>query len=358
MRVLIVNRDMTVGGGTTYILALARMLAREGDSASLLAAGGPRLPGMIDAFAAAGGQVCKKALLFPWDRAWFARFLRAHPADVVNVHNLRGMDLCVEPCLDAGVPFVATFHAPPRPKQVDLALENASLIVVMNETMRDCVTQAGAPQGRIFLSRLPVDLPALRAADRRAGAGNFVVTYCSRLSGLKGPLALGLMEAAGQLSRSMPDLTCVVIGGGPLRRRVAQKAQEINAHAGRAIVQVLGARLDAAQYLAGTSVAVGAGYVAVEALVGGAYVIGLGVRGCYGLVTEENFAEAVARNFGDHSPVYHASSPGILADAIQRAHTMWLERPECALRERAERVFSLEAVGPPLVRAYRALAAG
>jgi hypothetical protein len=351
VRVLIASRDLNVGGGTTYIANLTQVITRGGHAVTVLAADGP----MRAALADAGAEVHCRALLFPWDGAWFRRFLRRRPVDLVNVHNRRGMELVLRPCLDAGVPLVATFHGPTRPERVRRTLQEAALIVVMNESNRDWAIAGGAPRDRVFLSRLLVDTERIAAAVQERRPDGFVVTYCSRLSGLKGPFALQVLSAADQMAASIPGLRCQVIGGGALERKVRAQAREVNRRHGREVCTVAGEQMQAGLLLAASSLVVGAGYVAAEGLAAGAYVVGVGFQGCYGLVTEANFDEAVAFNFGDNSPTRHETSPAKLAEVIHQAYELWRGKPVCALQEQARATFSLEAVGPPLMEAYRGL---
>ena len=89
-----------------------------------------------------------------------------------------------------------------------------------------------------------------------------------------------------------------------------------------------------AGWLARTSLVIGAGRVAIEALGAGRPVLALGEANYAGLVSEDTFAAAAASNFGDISAVLAPSVVDfttILADARD-----FLQNPQpvmAALRE-------------------------
>ena len=191
------------------------------------------------------------------------------------------------------------------------------------------------PNGVYFNERLAVSSEQL-AADREQlttsnvqSTGTYSpstdkclrIAFIGRFNGGKGERAAALLQRVfPPLLAEFPALRLALIGGeldaacppparGPLAQLQAQFGER---------VEVVGFTDDVAGWLARTTLTIGAGRVAIEALGAGHAVLALGEASYAGLVTEANFADAAASNFGDISARVTPSAVdfgALLADA-------------------------------------------
>ena len=137
----------------------------------------------------------------------------------------------------------------------------------------------------------------------RLTAHGLRIAFIGRFNGGKGERAAALLQHVfPPLLAEFPALRLALIGGELNHLPAAGKAAlaRLRAQVGER-VEVVGFTDDVAGWLARTALTIGAGRVAIEALGAGRPVLALGEAGYEGLVTEENFEEAAASNFGDIS---------------------------------------------------------
>jgi glycosyltransferase involved in cell wall biosynthesis len=294
-------------------------------------------------------------------------WIRRQRFDVVNVHARRQAEITARAAAGAGVPFFMTLHGPAPLQRMRPVFERASLVQVMNESNLEYFRKAVRAE-RLYLARLVV--PWERYAGARRGAARssvdgykkaggeeapqrgFRVVYCSRLSPLKGPLALAFLRAAEELADEISGLEIEVVGGGRLLARLRREARAANTRRGSSWCVVRGPLVHPVEAMAQADVVVGAGYVAVEALACGRLVVGAGFAGWWGLVTPENFCAAVGENFGDNSPSPLASDVESIAAHLRHAYAVRDSSVREGVLALAEREFSLEAAGKRIEEAF------
>ena len=183
------------------------------------------------------------------------------------------------------------------------------------------------------------------------------IAFIGRFNGKKGERAAALLQQVFPvLLHEFPRLRLALIGGELEALPAAGKTAlaQLQADFGERI-EVVGFTKDVAAWLARTSLVIGAGRVAIEALGAGRPVLALGEANYAGLVSEANFAAAAASNFGDISAVLEPSLVDfmtVLADA--RA---FLQNPQpvaAALREQVRTHYDLQTVAARVLETYQA----
>ena len=187
------------------------------------------------------------------------------------------------------------------------------------------------------------------------------IAFIGRFNGGKGERAAALLqEVFPALLRTLPQLRVALIGGELAQLPAAGKTAlaHLQAEFGDQI-EVVGFTADVPGWLARTSLVIGAGRVAIEALGAGRPVLALGEAGYVGLVTEETFGAAAASNFGDISARLEPADvdfAALLADA--RA---FLQAPlpvPGTLRQRVRAHYSLATVAARVLEVYQAARMG
>lgn len=311
MRILKLLRDHSTNGITTYHRMLTQALRAQGHEVLLW----PSEPGRL-------WQDPRSWLLHPRLEPLVRSAIAAWKPDVIYVSHYTQARLAHRLRETLGIPWVACMHnghAPRRMAQWAALFTNVSGVVTMSHTLdrlyQDLVHApngpAHAPRPAFLLSRLPLALPALRAPHDSAQP--LTLSYCSRLSGSKGPRCAAWLQAVA----SLPDagrLRVQVIGGGSHLATLKKQAQDLGL-----AVEFTGMVADPGPWLDRTDVLTGAGYALMEGLVRGCAGVGLGFGGCFGAITPARLDEAFAINFGDHCPSPLPATPEAIAQALQQA---------------------------------------
>ena len=182
------------------------------------------------------------------------------------------------------------------------------------------------------------------------------VAFIGRFNGGKGERAVALLqEVFPTLLRTLPQLRVALIGGELAQLPAAGKTAlaHLQAEFGDRI-EVVGFTADVPGWLARTSLVIGAGRVAIEALGAGRPVLALGEAGYAGLVTEENFATAAASNFGDISG--RLEPAGVDFSALLADAWAFFQAPlpvPGALRQQVRAHYSLATVAARVLEVYQ-----
>ncbi|GAB3855902.1 polysaccharide deacetylase family protein [Hymenobacter terrigena] len=182
------------------------------------------------------------------------------------------------------------------------------------------------------------------------------IAFIGRFNGGKGERAAALLvQVFPALLREFPALRVALIGGELQHLPTAGKTAlaQLQTEFGERI-EVVGFTNDVPGWLARTTLVIGAGRVAIEALGAGRPVLALGEASYAGLVTEASFASAAASNFGDISA---RQSPSEVDFAALRADAQaFLRQPQAvplALRQLVRAHYSLATVAARVLEVYQ-----
>lgn len=125
------------------------------------------------------------------------------------------------------------------------------------------------------------------------GKNEQIIFHASRFSRHKRNVALRLCEVMTQLNADFPNSKLVLAGQGDLSSEVLSAAQEANKRCGRQVVFFLGPRHDVIQLLTLSTIAIGVGRFALEAMAAGKPVIALINEGDFpGIINEHTWRKA------------------------------------------------------------------
>ena len=182
------------------------------------------------------------------------------------------------------------------------------------------------------------------------------VSFIGRFNGGKGERAAALLQQVfPALLREFAGLRVALIGGELQHLPAVGKTAlaQLQADFGDR-VEVVGFTNEVPDWLARTTLVVGAGRVAIEALGQGRPVLALGEASYEGLVTAASFGAAVASNFGDISAQLAPSEidfKQVLHDA--RAVLLAPAPAVVALRQRVQAHYSLSGVAARVMDVYQ-----
>lgn len=163
-----------------------------------------------------------------------------------------------------------------------------------------------------FTAYFPQDKQEAKKRLQIAGSGPLLL-HVSRFSRIKGAVALRLLEAIPLVLRQVPDLQMVIIGEGPLAKKVEERVEAVNRLYGphvtlRGFVNHLSDWYNAADLL------IGEGRVAVEALACHTPVVAIRNDETFiGAVTPEKIIYACDVNFDGRD---QTATPSLVAAEI------------------------------------------
>ncbi|WP_237047961.1 glycosyltransferase family 4 protein [Lentzea guizhouensis] len=219
-------------------------------------------------------------------------------------------------------------------------------LIVGTEQIRQEAVAAG--HHRVTLLEPPVDTdgdsPEVSDGGFRARHGltdaPLVVAVSRLVADLKLPGLLAACDAVAELD----DAQLVIVGDGPAREEIAERAEKANARAGRRAVVLTGQLADPRPAYAAADIAVGMGGSALRALSFGKPLVVLGLDGFSELVTRESLPRFLSGGWwgfgGDGVPSLTASlrrlveSPGLRAELGEFGRKLVVDR--FSLRRAAE----------------------
>lgn len=117
--------------------------------------------------------------------------------------------------------------------------------------------------------------------------------HISRFTGRKGQIALLLCRAIELLNPHFPNIFLTLVGQGSMEALIRNQVERTNEICGRKAVSFLGPRDDIPDLLSQSSVVIGAGRVALEAMAAGKPVIAIADGDDFpGLIEESNWQDA------------------------------------------------------------------
>jgi len=284
-----------------------------------------------------------------WGERWrqvrfVVRFLRENKIDVVHAHSRAAGWVGFVATRIARVPLVTTVHGK-QPTHVSRKLVKAfgEYALPICEAVRDnIVHELGVDAHTVEIVRNGVSVPSVVPSVAVLSAADTpTIALVGRLSQQKGELALRILETLMPLLERRTDVRMVVIGGNTIPPAFDKF---------RSRVEFTGYVEDVPRRIAKSSVVLGAGRSAVEALLLGKPTVAVGEARVHGLVSAENLADVLHTNFGDIA-AEHRFDAAALVQGVEAA----LQRDSCdeTVRERVRQQYSLERLVQRVEAAYQ-----
>ena len=174
------------------------------------------------------------------------------------------------------------------------------------------------------------------------------VLLMGRNSGPKGENLKSLVSSqAWEWCRQIPDLKILLVLSGASQTEIDGLKQSLPVN-----TQVYGHLENPQKAILESNLVIGAGRIAVEALLAGRSVLGLGESDYFGPVTSENFQEGIQNNFGDVGPQFNlASKWEVLTQDLVR----YFKNPESLRvpKSLVEEQYSFEKVNNRVLEIYK-----
>ncbi|TWT42488.1 glycosyltransferase [Botrimarina hoheduenensis] len=315
MHVLLVKRDASVAGDTTYLLMLAEGLIGRGHRVSF-AAGPGRLASRFRRIGARVWLTPPGPLATPLLKLW-ARRAGVEAVVTAGRGSLRFAAYTAAEAL--ALPCVVTLQDHIEEGQSIEEFERCAAVVAVEQPIVDRAAALGVPHEKLAVWPRPVFERALGIAPTEG----FPILWMNRMSGSKAWSGEALIRAAPEIVRRIPAARITLVGGGSRSRVLRRLARQTNLTIGRQVLRVEGFTLDPLGKMAGAALVVGGGYTALEALYNGRPTLAAGF-GYQGPITAADIPAAYDRHFGDRQPgggSFSRATADELADAVLAVHT-------------------------------------
>ncbi|WP_319370438.1 polysaccharide deacetylase family protein [uncultured Ilyobacter sp.] len=214
-------------------------------------------------------------------------FIKKNDIQVAHAHSRASSWSTSIACTMTGIPLITTVHGR-QPvhlsRKIFKAFGDYSFAVC--ENIRDhLIKDLGVKEDRIEILRNGIDINSYIETPLPKNEKK-VVSIIGRLSGPKGEVTYNLLEKALN-----SDLYHVRIIGG---KNIPDKFKKFTDK-----VDFFGYVNNIPEFIKKSDLVIGAGRVAVEAILSGRPVLAIGEAKSIGLITKDNIAEALSSNFGD-----------------------------------------------------------
>ncbi|MGL6066707.1 MAG: polysaccharide deacetylase family protein [Cetobacterium sp.] len=272
------------------------------------------------------------------------KIIKEKRIDVVHAHSRASSWSCAIACKITGIPLVTTIHGR-QPVHLSRKLLKAfgdySLSVC--ENIRDhVVNDLNVNPKNIMVLRNMINTKEYQKKSTEQvsiGKGEKIISIIGRLSGPKGDVTYNLLD----ILHRRKDFKIQVIGG----KDIPQRFKKFTGN-----VEFLGYVNNVSEKIRESSIVIGAGRVAVEAILCEVPVLAIGEAESVGIVTNEKLATALKSNFGDislnHTPLFRWTD---VIPEIDKGFNMNKE-DLILLREKVIKEFSLDEIVINIEKVY------
>ncbi|MFQ2191693.1 polysaccharide deacetylase family protein [Aeromonas jandaei] len=274
-----------------------------------------------------------------WHVFYLFYLIKKHHIQLVHAHSRASGWSSYVACKLTGTPMITTVHGrqPVHASRKAFHALGFRAVAVCEDIARQIIDNLGVDPAIVQVLRNGIETDKFQSVPAPDN-DKPVIAIIGRLSGPKGELCYRLLDEVLDLE------TCKVrvVSGTRVPERFARFQDR---------AEFVGYVDDVPALLAGCDLVIGAGRVAMEALLCGRPAFAIGEAKAIGLVTEQNLDEALASNFGDIGPKDLAIDFAALKGEIKSALASKVV-PE-AIRQRIQDEYGLQGVVSGLETIYQ-----
>ena len=274
-----------------------------------------------------------------WHVFYLIYLIRKHHIQLVHAHSRASGWSSYVACQLTGTPMITTGHGrqPVHASRKAFQALGYRAVAVCEDIARQIIDNLGVDPAMVQVLRNGIETDRFQPVPAPDNARP-VIAIIGRLSGPKGELCYRLLDEVLDLDACQVR----VVSGTRVPERFARFQDKVD---------FVGYVDDVPALLAQCDLVIGAGRVAMEALLCGRPAFAIGEAKAIGLVTEQNLDEALASNFGDIGPqdlaIDFAALKGQIAPALASKQV-----PD-SLRQRIRQEYDLQQVVSGLESIYQ-----
>ncbi len=290
--------------------------------------------------------------------------IRDYDIGVVHAHSRAASWICHYALRGTRVPLISTIHGRQvkhsRLKSNDIYGEK--VIAICPELVEQLATDLKMERSKLHCLPNPLDFEHLEPY-RTTGVRNSgppIISVVGRFNGPKGAhIAELVAEVFPGLLHQHPDLSIRLIGGEwesfPAKGKEA--FDSLRSRFGERI-SYRGFTRQVLPLIAESTIVIGAGRVAMEALALGCTLFALGEACCHGIITRENLEAAIGSNFGDirrEAASFHPDCGAINRELVNCLNGAALGEID---RQKLVQVYDMAHIMPQIIAIYGAALMG
>ncbi|ENM5855645.1 polysaccharide deacetylase family protein [Vibrio mimicus] len=247
-----------------------------------------------------------------WHVAYLVYLIKKHQIQLVHAHSRASSWSCHIACSLTNTPMVTTVHGrqPVHASRKKFHAMGDKALPVCEAIRDQLINELNVPESQLHVSRNGIETDTFK---RSAAPQNPkpVISIIGRLSGPKGELCYRLLTECLDFEKYQVQ----VITGTPLSERFTALQDKVSFPGYTANVE---------QIMAQSDLVIGAGRVAMEALLCGRPTLAIGEASCVGIIELSNLDQAMATNFGDIGPKDLAidlqNIPALIEQGLSKLH--------------------------------------
>lgn len=274
-----------------------------------------------------------------WHVFYLIYLIKKHHIQLVHAHSRASGWSSYVACKLTGTPMITTVHGrqPVHASRKAFHALGYRAVAVCEDIASQIIDNLGVDPAIVQVLRNGIETDKFQPVAAPAN-DKLVIAIIGRLSGPKGELCYRLLDEVLDLDACQVR----VVSGSQVPERFARFRDRVD---------FVGYVDDVPALMAQCDLVIGAGRVAMEALLCGRPAFAIGEAKAIGLVTEDNLTEALASNFGDIGPkdlaIDFAALKALIAPALASK-----EVPE-AIRQRIQDEYGLQGVVSGLESIYQ-----
>ncbi|WED76615.1 polysaccharide deacetylase family protein [Aeromonas allosaccharophila] len=274
-----------------------------------------------------------------WHVFYLIYLIKKHHIQLVHAHSRASGWSSYVACKLTGTPMITTVHGrqPVHASRKAFHALGYRAVAVCEDIAHQIVDNLGVDPAIVQVLRNGIETDKFQPVPAPDNAKP-VIAIIGRLSGPKGELCYRLLDEVLDLDACRVR----IVSGTKVPERFARFEER---------AEFVGYVDDVPALLAGSDLVIGAGRVAMEALLCGRPAFAIGEAKAIGLVTEQNLDEALASNFGDIGPKDLAIDFAALKGEVESALASKVV-PE-AIRQRIQDEYGLQGVVSGLESIYQ-----
>lgn len=276
-----------------------------------------------------------------WHVAYLVYLIKKHQIQLVHAHSRASSWSCYVACKLTGTAMITSVHGrqPVHGSRKKFHALGDKALAVCEAVREQLITALGVAPELISIGRNGINTEQYQPCPAPIN-DKPVISIIGRLTGPKGELCYRLLDECLDLNAYRVQIAT----GSAIPERFLRFTEQ---------VQFLGYVEDVPQLIAESDLVIGAGRVAMEAILMQRPIFAIGEALAPGLITLDNLNEAMASNFGDIGPkdldIDFATLPQRIADALQT------NSPDLKLIEQVKAQYDLRAVTDQLEQDYQSV---
>lgn len=301
MKILMLVDDINIGGTATHILSISKKLIEMDIDIYIIAKCGDLHKEFEDIGVEVKYLDLTKNLKEVSEE--IIEIIREKNIDLIHTHLIRSIEIANYIHKVIKIDYIATIHILGYDKQTLNLLKDAKHIICVSEPIKVMLLANIDYDISKKISTIYNSIEINNNVDKVKKSKYKVITYCSRLSMVKGVIAERVINEVYEIAKSDNNVIVLIIGDGNKKSSIDFYANYINMELKRKAIYVLGNIHNPQRYFRISDCVIGTGRVLIETINLNVACVAFGSKGFVGVVEPESYEIMLQTYFGEHEKV-------------------------------------------------------